>query len=107
MSFVVTEIASANGYRNSASPNSYEVTHGPKISQNNSQRVKNYTNSAKIKGHYEDIGRACTCVKQKCKIHTHAHDVRLLSQKATHVRNDAFMRVVGLPPTFGSTSKLI
>jgi hypothetical protein len=104
---VITEISSANGYKNSASSNSYEVTHGPKLSQKNFQRVKNYTTSAKIKGHYEDIGRACTCAKQKRKIHAHAHDARLLSQKSMHLRNDAFMRVVGLPPTSGSASKLI
>jgi hypothetical protein len=104
---VITEISSANGYKNSTSSNSYEVTHGPKISQNHSQRVKNYTTSAKIKGHYEDTGRARTCAKHKRKIHAHAHDAQLLSQKAAHLRNSAFMRVVSLPPTSGSASKLI
>jgi hypothetical protein len=104
---VITEISSANGYKNSTSSNSYEVTHGPKISQNHSQKVKNYTTSAKIKGPYEDTGRACTCAKQKRKICTHAHNAQLLSQKSTHLRNNAFMRVAGLPPTSGSSSKLI
>jgi hypothetical protein len=56
---------------------------------------------------YEDTGRARTCAKQKRKIHTHVHDAQLLSQKAAHLRNDAFMRVVDLPPTSGSASKLI
>jgi hypothetical protein len=55
---VITEISSANGYKNSASPNSYEVTHGPKLPQNHFQRVKNYTTSDKIKVRYEYIGRA-------------------------------------------------
>jgi hypothetical protein len=71
---VITEISSANGYKNSTSSNSYEVTHGPKLPQKNFQRVKNYTISDKIKGHYEDIGRAHTCAKQKHKIHAHVHD---------------------------------
>jgi hypothetical protein len=79
---VITEISSANGYKNSASSNSYEVIHGPELTQKHSQRVKNYTNSEKIEGRYEDTGRACTCAKQKRKIRAHAHDARLLSQKA-------------------------
>ena len=105
--FVITEVSSANGYKNSTSSNSYEVIHGPKLTQNHSQRVKNYTNSEKIEGLYEVTGRAPTCTKQKRKIHAHAHDARLLSQKAAHLKNGAFMRVVDLPPTFGSASKLI
>jgi hypothetical protein len=104
---VITEISSANGYKNSASSNSYEVTHGPELPQKHFQRVKNYTTSAKIKGRYEDTGRACTCAKQERRNHAHVHDARLLSQKSVHLRNDAFMRVVGLPPTSGSASKLI
>jgi hypothetical protein len=60
--------------------------------------------SAKIKGRYEDTRRARTCAKQERRNHAHA---RLLSQKSVHLRNDAFMRVVGLPPTSGSASKLI
>jgi hypothetical protein len=107
MGFAITEISSANGYKNSASSNSYEVIHGPELTQKHSQRVKNYTNSEKIEGRYEDTGRMHTCAKQKRKIHAHEHDARLLSQKSTHLRNDAFMRVVSLPPTSGSTSKLI
>ena len=58
---VITEISSANGYKNSASSNSYEVIHGPELTQNNFQRVKNYTNSEKIEGRYEDTGHTCTC----------------------------------------------
>ena len=68
---------------------------------------QNYTNSAKIKGCYEDTGRVHTCPKQKCRNHAHAHDAQLLSQKATYLRNNAFIRVVGLLPTSGSASKLI
>jgi hypothetical protein len=36
---VITEISSANGYRNLAASNSYEVTHGPKLPQNHFQKV--------------------------------------------------------------------
>jgi hypothetical protein len=104
---IITEISSANGCKNSTSSNSYEVTHGLKLQQNNFQRVKNYTISDKIKGHYEYTGRMWTCEKHKHKIRTHAHDARLLSQKAAHLRNNTFMRVVSLPPTSGSASKLI
>jgi hypothetical protein len=82
---VITEIFSANGYNNSASPNSYEVTHGPKLTQNHLQRVKNYTTSDKIKVRYDYIGRACTCMKQKSRKSAHAPDVRLWSQKTAHI----------------------
>jgi hypothetical protein len=34
--FVITEISSANGYKNSASSNSYEVIHGPELTQKHS-----------------------------------------------------------------------
>jgi hypothetical protein len=61
--------------------------------------------------------------KLKCAIatqSTHTH-VKNINAKKVHMRpmrncgrknlrtyeNDAFMRVVGLPPTFGSSSKLI
>jgi hypothetical protein len=47
---VITKISSANGYKNLASPNSYEVTHGQKISQKNSQRVKTMQLVQKLKG---------------------------------------------------------
>ena len=30
---IITEISSANGYKNPTSSNSYEVTHGPKLPQ--------------------------------------------------------------------------
>jgi hypothetical protein len=33
---VITEISSANGYKNSASSNSYEVIHGPELTQKHS-----------------------------------------------------------------------
>jgi hypothetical protein len=105
---VITEISSANGYRNPASSNSYEVTHGPKLPQNHFQKVQNYTTSDKIKVRYDYTGRACTCAIQKCIKNAHAHDARLWSLKAMHTsENDAFMRLVGLPPTSGSASKLI
>jgi hypothetical protein len=92
--FIVEVYCIANGYKNSASPNSF-------------QRVKNYATNAKIKGHYDDTGSVCTCAQQKHRNHAHAPDARLLSQKDTHLRNDEFMRVVSLPPTSGSASKLI
>jgi hypothetical protein len=76
---VITEISSTNGYKNSASSNSYEDIHGPELTQKHSKRVKNYTNSEKIEGRYEDTGRLRTCMKQKCKIRAHVHDARLLS----------------------------
>jgi hypothetical protein len=60
---IITEISFANGYKNSTSSNSYEVTHGPELPQKNFQRVKNYTTSEKIKGCYEDTGCARTCAK--------------------------------------------
>jgi hypothetical protein len=37
---VITEILSANGYRNPASSNNYEFTHGPKLQKNISKRSK-------------------------------------------------------------------
>jgi ABC-type nickel/cobalt efflux system permease component RcnA len=104
--FVITEISSANGYKNSASSNSYEVIHGPELTQKHSQRVKTIQLVQKLKGAMKTLG-AHTCAKQECRNRAHAHDARLLSQKAVHLRNDAFMRVVGLPPTSGSASKLI
>jgi hypothetical protein len=58
---VITKISSANGYKNPTSLDSYEDTHGPKLPQNNFQKVENYKTSDKIKVHYDYIGRACTC----------------------------------------------
>jgi predicted glycosyltransferase len=55
---VITEISSANGYKNPASSNSYEVTHGPKLPQNHFQKVQNYTTSDKIKVCYDYTGRS-------------------------------------------------
>jgi hypothetical protein len=83
--FVITKISSANGYKSSASPNSYEVTHGPKLPQKNFQRVKNYTNNDKIKVRYNYTGHTHTCTKKKCRKSTHALDARLWSLKATHI----------------------
>jgi hypothetical protein len=82
---VITEISSANGYKNPASSNSYEVTHGPKLPQNHFQRVKNYTTSDKIKVRYDYTGRARTCAKQKRRKSAHAPDARLWSLKAMHI----------------------
>jgi hypothetical protein len=104
---VITEISSANGYKNSTSSNSYEVIHGPELTQKHSQRVKTIQLVQKLKGAMKTLGHACTCAKHERRNHAHVHDARLLSQKAAHLRNDAFMRVVGLPPTSGSASKLI
>jgi predicted glycosyltransferase len=61
--FVITEIFSANGYKNPALSNSYEITHGPKLPQKNFQKVQNYTTSDKIKVRYDYTGRARTCAK--------------------------------------------
>ena len=72
--FVITEILFANGYKNSASPNSYEVTHGPKLPQNHFQKVQNYTTSDKIKVRYDYRGRARTCTKPKCRKNALATD---------------------------------
>jgi hypothetical protein len=71
---VIIEILSANGYKNPASSNSYEVTHGPKLPQKNFQKVKKYTTSDKIKVRYDYTGCAQTCTIQKCIKSTHAHD---------------------------------
>jgi hypothetical protein len=82
--FVITEISSANGYKNPTSSNSYEVTHGPKLPQNHFQRVKNYTTSDKIKVCYDYTGHARTC-KTKRRKSAHAPDARLWLLKATHI----------------------
>jgi predicted glycosyltransferase len=82
---VITEILSANGYKNSTSPNSYKVTHGPKLPQKHFQRVKNYTTSDKIKVRYDYTGCARTSTKQKRRKNAHAPDARLWSQKAVHI----------------------
>ena len=83
--FVITEIFSVNGYKTSTSPNSYEVTHGLKLPQNNFQKVKNYTTSDKIKVRYDYTGCVCTCVKQKHSKSAHAPDARLWWQKAANM----------------------
>jgi hypothetical protein len=43
MDVVITKISSAHGYKNSASSNSNEVIHGPKLIPHHSKKVKNYT----------------------------------------------------------------
>jgi hypothetical protein len=82
---IITEISSAKGYKNSTSPNSYEVIHGPKLPQNHFQRVKNYTTSDKIKVCYDYTGSTRTCAKQKCRKSAHVPDERLWLKKATHM----------------------
>jgi hypothetical protein len=81
---VITEISSANGYRNLASSNSYEFTHGQKLPKEHFQKVKNYTTSDKIEVCYDYTGRARTCTIQKHKKNAHTHDARLWSLKAVH-----------------------
>jgi hypothetical protein len=73
---VITKISSANGYKNLASSNSYEVTHGPKLPQKHFQKVQNYTTSDKIKVRYDYIGaRAHARSKNVRKVHMHTmHD---------------------------------
>ena len=96
--YVITEILSANGYKNLASPNSYEVTHGPKLPQNHFQRVKNYTTSDKIKVRYDYTGCARTSAKRKHGKNAHAPDARLWSQKAVHIWERRIYES-GWPPT--------
>jgi hypothetical protein len=79
---IITEISSANGYRNPASSNSYESTHGPKLPKNHFQKVQNYTTSYKIKMCYDYTGRVRTCAIQKCR--KSMHDARLWMLKAAH-----------------------
>jgi hypothetical protein len=62
---VITEILSANGYRNPTSSNSYEFTHGPKLPKKNFQKVQNYTTNYKIRMRYDYIGCAHTCTIKK------------------------------------------
>jgi hypothetical protein len=82
---VITEISSTNGYKNSTSPNSYDVTHGPILPQKHFQRVKNHATNDKIKVHYDETGHARTCAKHKCKKSAYALDARMWSQKAAHM----------------------
>jgi hypothetical protein len=95
---VITEIPSTNGYKNLASSNSYEVTHGPKLPQKHFQKVQNYTTSDKIKVRYDYTGRAHTCAIQKRRRSAHAHDARLWSLKATHILEWCIYEI-GRPPT--------
>jgi hypothetical protein len=106
--YVITEIFSANGYKNLASPNSYEVTHGPKLPQNHFQRVKNYTTSDKIKVRYDYTGRARAHAQNRNAGKVHMCPMRDCGHKKPRTcENDAFMRVLSLPPTSSSASKLI
>jgi hypothetical protein len=83
--FVITKILSANGYKNPASLDSYEVTHGLKLPQKNFQRVQNHTTSDKIKVRYDDTGCSDTCAIQKRRKSTHAHDARPWLLKDAHI----------------------
>jgi hypothetical protein len=84
---VITEISSANGYKNPTSSNSYEVTHGPKLPQKHFQKVQNYTTSDKIKVRYDYTGRARTCAKQKRRKSAHAHRcTTVVAKSRTHLR---------------------
>jgi hypothetical protein len=56
MMSVITEILSANGYKNSTSSKSYEVIHGPELTQKNSQRVKTIQLVQKLKGAMKTLG---------------------------------------------------
>jgi hypothetical protein len=60
---VITKISSANGYKNSALSNSYEVTHGPKLPQKHFQRVKTIQPVTKLK-----------CVMTTNGAHAHAQN---------------------------------
>jgi hypothetical protein len=62
--FVITETSSANGYKNSTSSNSYEVIHGPELTQNHSQRVKTIQLVQKLKGAMKTLG-TCTHVQNR------------------------------------------
>jgi hypothetical protein len=62
---VITQISSANGYRNPASSNNNEYTHGPKLPKKNFQKVQNYTTSYKINMHYDYRGCTCRCAIEK------------------------------------------
>jgi hypothetical protein len=72
---VITEISSANGYKNSASSNSYEVIHGPELTQNHSQRVKTIQLVKKLKGAMKTLG-----------VHTHAQnrDAEIVHMRTMH-----------------------
>jgi hypothetical protein len=50
---------------------------------------------------------AHACAEQERRNRAQVHDARLLAKKVVHLLNDAFMRVVGLPPTYGSSPKPI
>jgi hypothetical protein len=62
--------------------------------------------SEKLKSAMQTLG-ARACAEQERRNRAQAHDARLLVKKDTRMLNDAFMRVVGLPPTYGSAPKPI
>jgi hypothetical protein len=64
ISGVITEISSANGYKNSTLSNNYEVIHGPELTQKHSQRVKTIQLVKKLKGSMKTQG-TCAHVKSQ------------------------------------------
>jgi hypothetical protein len=83
---VITEISSANGYKNPASSNSYDVTHGPKLPQNHFQRVKNYTTSDKIKVRYDYTGVRAHAQNRNAGKHTCSRCTIVVAKSRTHIR---------------------
>jgi hypothetical protein len=84
-SSIITEISSANGFKNPTLSDSYEVTHGPKLPQNHFQKVQKYTTNDKIKVRYDYIGCTWTCTNQKCRKGAHAPDARLWLLKYANI----------------------
>jgi hypothetical protein len=80
---------------------------GPEESGRTPRSAVASQSSEKLKGAMKTLGAHAHARKQERRNHAHAHDARLLSQKVTHLLNDAFMRVVDLPPTYGSAPKPI
>jgi hypothetical protein len=68
---IITEISSANGHSNPASPNTYSFIHGPK---NVFPKGTNYTTGYKINMCSEYKGSACTCTSRKHRKSAHAPD---------------------------------
>jgi hypothetical protein len=70
---VITEISSANGYKNSTSSNSYEVTHGLELPQKHSQMVKTIQLVQKLKGAMKTQGARAHAQNKNARF-THMHD---------------------------------
>jgi hypothetical protein len=68
------------------------------------KRSKTIQSSEKLKSALQKLGVRAHVRNRNVEC---AHDVRLLAQKVTHLLNDAFMNVVGLPTTYGSAPKPI